>query len=270
MNTRTVTPRRYRPDSESNLIGLAIGGFGPIAVAGALVPLRTEIASTNLALILVVVVVIAAVVGGRAAGALAAVLATLSFDFFLTRPYLSLRIAKADDLETALILLAVGLLVGQVAVRARESRHEREVAVRALSRVRRVADQMAKGVSLEDVVLAVIAELRSLLVLRECRLEFPPFDWPPLARLERSGTVESSEHRWFGRGFALPDGEIELPVLGRGQHVARLVIEPEPDVALTLEERIVAVALADQLGAALVLAAPDERTRIENEVSQRG
>ncbi len=269
MSARLTPLRRYRAVPETSLIGLAIGGFGPIAVAGALVPVRTDIDNTNLALILVVVVVLAAVLGGRAAGAASAVVTTLSFDFFLTRPYLSLRIANTDDVETALILLVVGLLVGEVAVRAREFQHEREVAVRALSRVRRVADQMAQGVSLEDVVLAVMAELRSLLVLRECRLEFPPFRWPPLARLERSGTVETSEHRWLGRGFALPE-VMELPVLGRGHEIARLVLEPEPDVGLTLEERIVAVALADQLGSALVLAAPDERERIEHEVSQRG
>ena len=47
-----------------------------------------------------------------------------SFDFFLTRPYLSLKIETSADLETALILLGVGLLVGRgvvarSAVRAR-------------------------------------------------------------------------------------------------------------------------------------------------------
>src|SRR5262249_44623661 len=112
MTVTRATPGRYRADTNSNLVGLAIGGLGPVAVAAALVPLRTTIDNTNLALILVVVVVTAAVIGGRGAGAMAAVLATVSFDFFLTRPYLSLRIANTDDVETALILLAVGLLVG--------------------------------------------------------------------------------------------------------------------------------------------------------------
>src|SRR5262245_57684166 len=91
-----------------------IGVLAPIAVGALLVPLRQEPVSTNLALILVVVVVLAGAVGGRGAGVLAAITATLAFDFFLTQPYLSLHIHSADDVETAVLLLIVGLLVGQL------------------------------------------------------------------------------------------------------------------------------------------------------------
>ena len=70
----------------NRLVGLAFAALAPIVVSLILVPFRDELDNANLALILVFVVVIAAIVGGRAAGALAAVMATLSFDFFLTRP----------------------------------------------------------------------------------------------------------------------------------------------------------------------------------------
>jgi hypothetical protein len=40
-------------------------------------------------------------------------------------------------------------------------------------------------------------------------------------------------------------------VLGRGQTFGRLVLEPDPNVGVSIEERVVAVALSDQLGAAL-------------------
>jgi K+-sensing histidine kinase KdpD len=52
-------------------------------------------------------------------------MATLWFDFFLVRPYLSMEIESADDIEAALLLLGVGLLVGQVASRGRRSRRGR-------------------------------------------------------------------------------------------------------------------------------------------------
>ena len=84
--------------------------------------------NANVALVLVLVVVLAAVGGGRTAGAVAAVSAALSFNFFHTVPYLTLEIDSADDVETTLLLLAVGLAVGQLAsyrrhpVRARRKR----------------------------------------------------------------------------------------------------------------------------------------------------
>ena len=56
--------------------------------------------------------------------------------------------------------------------------------------------------------------------------------------------------RW--RGLELPKEGIALPVLGRGEEVGRFVLEPTPGVGASLEERVVAVALADQVGAALV------------------
>ena len=104
------------------LIGLAVGGLGSIAVALALVPFRDQIDNANLALILVLVVVLAAILGGRLAGAVAAVVATMAFDFFLTKPFVSMRIDSSDDIETVLVLLAVGLIVGEVAARGRASR----------------------------------------------------------------------------------------------------------------------------------------------------
>jgi hypothetical protein len=49
-----------------------------------------------------------------------------------------------------------------------------------------------------------------------------------------------------------------LPVIGNGRTLGHLVMEPEHDVGVSLESRVVAVALADQLGA--VLATRDDQT----------
>ena len=99
----------------SRMLWVAIGGAAPIGVAAALVSLRDHMLNANVALVLVLVVVLAAVGGGRSAGAVAAVSAALSFNFFHTMPYLTLEINSRDDVETTLLLLAVGLAVGQLA-----------------------------------------------------------------------------------------------------------------------------------------------------------
>lgn len=243
------------------MVVVAVAGIGSIAVAAALVPLRDEVDNTNLALILVLVVTIAAIVGGRGAGSVAAVTSTLAFDFFLTRPFLSVRIDSADDIETVVILLAVGLLVGEVAARGRQSRREREQAAQAILRVHRVADEIAHDATLEDLVGLVKAELVSLLGLVECWIELPPYSWNP-PRLERGGTVEASQHLWRGNGFTLPQHGVQLPILERGDEVARLVLLGDPEVPVTLEERVVAVALADQLGTAVAIAGRDELVQV--------
>jgi antitoxin (DNA-binding transcriptional repressor) of toxin-antitoxin stability system len=255
-------------DRSNALAGLAVGALGPIVVALILVPFRTELDNANLALVLVFVVVTAAILGGRRAGALAAIIATLSFDFFLTRPYLSLKIETSDDLETALILLGVGLLVGAVASRGRRSERDRERAADAILRVHRVADLNARGAPVDEVVQGVTRELRELLSLADCWLEFPPFVYV-MPHLERGGSIEGSEHHWFGGGVALSEDGVELTVLERGAPIARIVLIGDPERSVTIEERVVAVALADQLGVALALAGPGEQARLADETRRK-
>jgi hypothetical protein len=105
-------------------------------------------------------------------------------------------------------------------------------------------------------------------MLRDCWLELAPFQWP-LPRLERAGTVETDERRWLGRGFSMPEFGVQLPILEGGREVARLVLIGDPDAAVTLEERVVAVALADQLGSAFAVASTDELARVAEEVPPR-
>ena len=97
-------------------------------------------------------------------------------------------------------------------------------------------------------------ELTQLLSLRTCDFEQPPFG-VPLPRLERNGSIDTP-HRRFARGeFTLPEEGVEIPVLGRGRQLGRLVLLPEPDVGVSIEERVVAIAISDQLGAALAATA---------------
>src|SRR5437588_9726283 len=96
-----------RHPEEGRGVEIALGGLVPIAVASALVAVRGHVASANVALLLGVVVVVAGSFGGRAAGAVAALTAAASYDFFHTKPYLSLLIHDADDVEMTALLLVL-------------------------------------------------------------------------------------------------------------------------------------------------------------------
>jgi len=50
----------------------------------------------------------------------------------------------------------------------------------------------------------------------------------------------------------LPGPELELPVQGRGRILGRFVLKPTPGYPVSKQRRIVAVALAAQVGAALL------------------
>jgi K+-sensing histidine kinase KdpD len=86
----------------------------PFLVTLALVPLRDSVTNTNAALVLVLVIVAAAASGNRAAGLLAALSSAAWFDFFLTRPYQTFTITRRDDVETTILLLAVGVGVTEI------------------------------------------------------------------------------------------------------------------------------------------------------------
>lgn len=236
--------------ASSRSLWIAIGATAPVAAAVALIALRDVMRNANVALVLVVVVVAIAVVGGREAGAAAAVSSALSFDFFHTLPYLRLRIASGDDIETTVLLLAVGLVVGHLAASERRARRSAEASRGEIRRIYRVAAQGANGDDAADVILATQAELTELLRLRSCRFEAPPFS-QRLQRVERSGVLSLRDYKLRREGFELPAGGIELPVLGRGNVLGRFVLEPMPGSGVSLEERVVAVALADQVGAVL-------------------
>jgi K+-sensing histidine kinase KdpD len=104
------------PDDRLVVAGLGVAALGPLVVASLLVIVRDHIAGSNAALVFVIVVVLAAALGGRWAGFTAAIVSAMSYDFFLTRPYGSLKIDEAEDIVATALLLTVGLIVGEVVV----------------------------------------------------------------------------------------------------------------------------------------------------------
>jgi len=161
-----------------------------------------------------------------------------------------------DDIETTIILLVVGVAMGQFAEWAHKSRRATQAARSELGRLRRVADLVSQDANRNEIKLAGQTEITALLGLQECRFEEPPFD-VVLPRLERSGVLEhaAAHHpvvrRFVRGGFELPAEGVELPVYNRGHQVGRYVLKPSSGVGVSLEQRVVALGLADQVGAAL-------------------
>lgn len=96
---------------------LLLGSTGlPIVAAALLSFLRSGIASGTAVLVLVVLVVAASATGVRAAGLLAAVAGGVGFDWFLTEPYGTFAISRAEDVETLVLLIVVGVAVTELAL----------------------------------------------------------------------------------------------------------------------------------------------------------
>jgi hypothetical protein len=245
-----MTRRTPLPDEMSRALGLVIATFGTLLVAGILVPFRDDLASANVVLVYVLVVVFGAAVGTRWSGALTAVVAAMSYDFFFTKPYQSLKIDNANDVETTVLLLAIGLIVAELVAYTR--RHRAHSAARGdeIQMLRRTAELVASGASPSAVLETVRTELTELLSLIECRYETAPFV-STLPRIERTGAVDGAHRRWIGGDYTLPGLGAEIPVAARGRTFGRFVLIPDLSVGVSIEERIVAVALVDQLGAAL-------------------
>lgn len=235
-----------------------VGAAAPFVAAAVLVPWRESLLNANVALLLVAVIVAVAVAGGRQAGAVAAVASAVAFDLFHTLPYGQLRMSSGDDVETTVLLLAVGLAVGHVAALGRDARRSADQRGGEIRWIYRVAETAAGGADVPEVIAVAQAELAEVLTLRECRFESPPFD-QVLDRFERSGAMPIRQYRIHRSGFELPAEGAELAVFGRGQLLGRFVLTPTAGIGVSLEQRVVAVAIADQVGAALV--PPDVRLK---------
>jgi hypothetical protein len=224
--------------------------LAPFGAAAAMVPLRSHSPNATVALILALVVSLLAAAGTRLSAAVAAASAGLGFDVFHTRPYGSFRITRAQDLEATFLLLAVGLVVGQLATRSRRHSHRAAETSYDLGRIHVVAEMLAEGLPASQVVIAVGNELKSLLDLRSCRFE-PTFADPPGPFIERHGAVTWGSVRWGFETMGLPRKEVSLSVEHQGRPLGRFVLLTGSDAPVSTEQLLVAIALSDIAGAAL-------------------
>lgn len=227
----------------------SLGAIAAITVAGALVPARSWLGTANVALVLVIVVVAAASLAGRLAGTVTSVVAAISFDFFHTRPYGNLTIDRHEDVVTVVLLLAIGLVVGELAARRTASVRASAVTAASAAGLEAVAAIVAAGRGMSQVWPVVRNVLVDQLGLDSCRFEPTPFA-DDHAHLERSGRLPGTEHRLAPGGLALPPDGADIAVTHAGRLLGRIVLVPHPGRGTSKPQRRMAVALADQLAVA--------------------
>lgn len=223
------------------------------AVATAWIPVRQRVPNTDLALLLVLLVVAMGATGRRSAVVATAVSAAVWFEFFDTRPFEQLTIARRPDIQTTLVLALVGLITGELAVRLVRLRRSRRTDEQGLGSVRGTARLVANGEDLVLVIQRVAAEITRLLDLEDCSFESGPVT-PGLAVVARDGSIVAPAIA------AGPEaGRVRvarLPVEGDGQHLGSFLLRFGPGAAPRREDLLVAVTLADHVGAAFMAQAP--------------
>jgi K+-sensing histidine kinase KdpD len=139
------------------VLGATLGVLVTVAIGVALLPLRDQLTSATVALVLVVVVVGAATVGGSLAAILTALAAAITLNVAFIRPYGGLDIANVDDATELVAFLVVAVLVGQLVIRLVHRQTE--------------VHQAAEQVKVLDQRVAELHDERSHLARRATRAE---------------------------------------------------------------------------------------------------
>jgi K+-sensing histidine kinase KdpD len=236
---------------------VAAGFIAPLALSAVLVPFRSSFPNTDAALAMIVIVVAVAAAGNRLAGLVAAVSAAAWFDFFLTRPYETFAINRAADIETTVLLVVIGAAVTEIAVWGRRQYSAASRRAGYLDGINDAGRAVATGDSPSAVADRIAAGLIQLLSLRSCEFQYGMAGIGGPARLQRDGTITFDGEPYV----LLPHGEwpsgvrLELLVESGGRLRGRFLMQPGKYLP-TGEQLLVAVALADQAGAALAATYP--------------
>jgi K+-sensing histidine kinase KdpD len=246
---------------------LPIGVFGSVALGVFLILFRELTSASNLAFVFLAWTIVIAELGGRPAALATAVASALSLNFFLTRPYLTLRIADQHDVIAFVALAACGLIAASFGRRRRAS----AVAVRE---VRADLDTIGGIVRLlrtdgrrDGRLASAVEQLRQAfrlgaVVLRDGSGRIVAAATGDPAREPGSASVEldpdtllvtgEKVHRFGERGLRLPEGGGRLPLVIWGEPVGRLEVwegdpaglDPDECRSLSIIASLIAARLA--------------------------
>ena len=208
--------------------------------------------NTDAALVLVLVVVAVAANGFRAAGYLAAVSAAVWFDFFLTQPYQRFTIDRVADVRTTVLLLLVGVAVTEIAVWGRRKAALASGQEAYLAGIREAtADRRDRWLRHPPGRRRRVAARADPRASRGCASSTAP----PASASRRgcAATARSSGGTRSGTSTAAacpPASTSSCWWSPRGRLTGRYLMRANPDSRPTRSERLVAMTLAGQVGAA--------------------
>lgn len=106
-----VASEHPRARARRRWVSVALGIVVPIAVGLCLIPLRDEL-GRSIAMIFVLPTLFIALARGPLGAVVSAVVSAAMYNFFLTSPYLSMRIDASADIVTMLVLFITAAVVG--------------------------------------------------------------------------------------------------------------------------------------------------------------
>ena len=248
----------------SHSLLLTVASAGPLAVAAALSGLRDALPNANAALVLVLVVVAVAAAGHRPSAIVAALSSAVWFDFFLTKPYHRFTINDREDIETAVLLVLVGVAVSEIALwgRRQQGRASRDSGY--LDGVASAARMAAEGDTPSAAVVAFVSD-QITHVLGVDRCVFKAANPGPHPRINRDGTVTREGNPIDVERSGMPTHDVtDIVVERHGRILGHFeLVSASRVVRPTLEQRRVAVTLAEQAGAAVAASASTHEPSVE-------
>jgi len=239
-----------------------------IGVTLASFPLAAHFDRSNIVAVFILTVVLVAVRFGRGPAALAAILSVGAFDFFFVPPRFSFAVSDVQYLLTFFIMLAVGLITGQLTAglrfqaRVASHREERAGSLYEIARDLSAAVQVEQVVKISDESIQRTFRASAALLLPDASgrlvVKTPNLDvkHPDAGLAVEIGTAQWAFDRGQPAGFStdtLPGSEVlyiplRAPTKARGvlavkAHNRRLLRIPEQRQLLDTFAALIAIAL---------------------------
>lgn len=234
---------------------IAAAAVAPVIVCAVLSAFRDNVTAATAVLVLVLLVIAAASTGVRIAGIVAAVSGAVWFDFFLSPPYGQLAIYDRDNVEAAVLLVVIGAAVTEVALWGHRQQARANRRAGYLDGVLGTAEIVALRTESPDALTAHVADqIKQILAVSRCRFVLGPPRDPRVPVLGHEGQVTRRGKDVDVDRDGLPtDDDIALAVTRAGTPVGHFLLTSAANIARpTLEQRKVAILLADQVGQVLV------------------
>jgi two-component system, OmpR family, sensor histidine kinase KdpD len=273
-DSREVAAAPSMPDVESSYRRKAKGlrylwaALACIGVTLASFPLAAHFDRSNIVAVFILTVVLVAVRFGRGPAALAAILSVGAFDFFFVPPRFSFAVSDVQYLLTFIIMLAVGLITGQLTAglrfqaRVASHREERAGSLYEIARDLSGAVQVEQVVKISDESIQRTFRASAALLLPDASgrlvVKTPNTDTkhPGAGLAVEIGTAQWAFDRGQPAGFStdtLPGSEVlyiplRAPTKARGvlavkAHNRRLLRIPEQRQLLDTFAALIAIAL---------------------------
>ncbi|CAN0371732.1 unnamed protein product, partial [Phaeothamnion confervicola] len=215
-----------------------------LLVGAATSSVRDQVGASGVGISLAIVVVLAALIS-RGAGIATAIAAALSFNYFHSQPYHSLRIHQSSDVVVVALLAGLGLVVSDISAWRRRRETIAFRLATAQDAPRRITEMLHEPHPVGDVWPGVTSLILDQLALADVWFDPSQDTKLPLVSMVRS-TATSAED-----GFVLPAHGAAMPIVAGADLLGHLILRPQHGITSLWVERRVALALADHLTIAL-------------------